>query len=87
MRIKNVPYTKKQITTLDLIAGDEILYRDENYFAQVKDTSVPNPTVLGSFPEISEQTLSDSPSIMGAPLEEHKENGPLIACKVILINW
>ena len=87
MRIKNVPYTKKHITTLDLIAGDEILYRDENYFAQVKDTSVPNPTVLGSFPELLERTSSDSPSNMGAPpLEEHQEIGPLVACKVMLMS-
>ena len=82
MRIKNVPYSRKHLTTLDLIAGDEILYRDENYFAQVKDNSAPQPSVLGSYPELLEQTLSESSPSMGAPLEEHKENGPLVACKV-----
>ena len=82
MRIKNVPYTRKHITTLDLIAGDEILYRDENYFSQVKDNSAPNPTVLGSYPKLLQQTLSEPSPAMGAPLEEHKETGPLVACKV-----
>ena len=37
MRITHVPYTKRRVTTLDLVRPDEILYRDEEYLAGTKD--------------------------------------------------
>ena len=39
MRITHVPYTKKRITTLDLVQTDEVLYRDEEWLARDKDTT------------------------------------------------
>ena len=38
MRITHVPYTKKRVTTLDLVQTDEVLYRDEEWLARDKDT-------------------------------------------------
>ena len=37
MRITHVPYTKKRLTTLDLVQTDEVLYRDEEWLAGTKD--------------------------------------------------
>ena len=37
MRITHVPYTKRRVTTLDLVRPDEILYRDEENLAGTKD--------------------------------------------------
>ena len=37
MRITHVPYTKKRVTTLDLVQTDELLYRDEEWLAGTKD--------------------------------------------------
>ena len=39
MRITHVPYTKKRVTTLDLVQTDEVLYRDEEWLARDKDTT------------------------------------------------
>ena len=94
MRIKHVPYTKKNVTTLDLVVGDEILYRDEDYFNKVQDEveeayldQVRNLTNLN--PVISEEetkpeatNTNNNNSKMTAPLEEHAETGPLVPCKV-----
>ena len=38
MRITHVPYTKKRVTTLDLVQTDEVLYRDEEWLARDNDT-------------------------------------------------
>jgi len=94
MRIKHVPYTKKNVTTIDLVVGDEILYRDEDYFNKVQDEveeayldQVRNLTNLN--PVISEEETkpevtktNNNNSKMTAPLEEHAETGPLVPCKV-----
>ena len=65
------------------MAGDEILYRDESYFNQLKSGSQPSQSFLGS--ESHEPAIQNSieqQKEMGAPLEEHKDTGPLVACKV-----
>jgi len=87
MRIKHVPYTKRNLTTLDLVVQDEILYRDENYFNQVQDEIeeqyLDQVRKLSSV--ISEEEVNPeihNSSTMTAPLEEHAETGPLIPCKV-----
>ena len=87
MRIKHVPYTKRNLTTLDLVVQDEILYRDENYFNQVQDEIeeqyLDQVRKLSSV--ISEEEVNpeiNKSSTMTAPLEEHAETGPLIPCKV-----
>ena len=94
MRIKHVPYTKKNLTTLDLVVGDEILYRDEDYFNQVQDEAEEayldqvrtltklNPVISEeeTKPEVNNNNKNNSK--MTAPLEEHAETGPLVPCKV-----
>ena len=86
MRIVHVPYTKHKLTTLDLVAGDEILYRDENYFNQVNSGAYPNPTVIPNYNSTNKESEVPSDRIetgnMTAPIEEHKETGPLVPCKV-----
>ena len=87
MRIKHVPYNKHNLTTLDLVVQDEILYRDENYFNQVQDEIeeqyLDQVRKLSSV--ISEEEVNpeiNRSATMTAPLEEHAETGPLIPCKV-----
>ena len=38
MRITHVPYTKKRVTTLDLVQTDQVLYRDEKWLSGTKNT-------------------------------------------------
>jgi len=97
MRRKFLTKRPKNLTTLDLLIGDEILYRDENYFAELKTAARPNPSVirvpsLSTNQEISDcESSSEIPSddqlhhqqtTMGAPLEETGDVGPLEPCKI-----
>ena len=49
MRITHVPYTKKRLTTLDLVQTDEVLYRDEEWLARDKDITGLNTRYLFKF--------------------------------------
>ena len=52
----------KHLTTLDLVIGDEILYRDENYFSELKSSGRPNPSLI-KLPELlNNEDISDSES-------------------------
>ena len=46
MRITQVPYTKKRVTTLDLVQTDQVLYRDEEWLAGTKDITGLNTRYL-----------------------------------------
>ena len=62
MRRKFLTTRPKNLTTLDLLIGDEILYRDENYFADLKSGARQNPSVI-QIPRLStSQEISDSES-------------------------
>jgi len=62
MRRKFLTKRPKNLTTLDLLIGDEILYRDENYFAELKTAARPNPSVI-RIPSLStNQEISDCES-------------------------
>ena len=49
MRITHVPYTKKRLTTLDLVQTDEVLYRDEEWLERDKDITGLNTRYLLKF--------------------------------------
>ena len=67
MRRKYLTTRPKNLSTLDLLADDEILYRDENYFAELNSSARPNPSVIGvpqlsTFKETSDPDSTSSPS-------------------------
>ena len=89
MRIAHVPYTRKHVTTLDLVRPDEILYRDETWPRPQLGSLQPSaviggtPVVAGEADRDNNNNNNDNNSDkMGAPLEEHGETGPLVPCKV-----
>ena len=97
MRIAHVPYTRKHVTTLDLVRPDEILYRDETWPRPQLGSLQPS-AVIGGTPVVAGEADRDNNNNnnsssnnndnnnnsdrMGAPLEEHGETGPLVPCKV-----
>ena len=60
MRRKFLTARPKNLTTLDLLIGDEILYRDENYFAELKAAAGPNTSVSRAPLLSTNQEISDS---------------------------
>merc|ERR1712156_723866 len=62
MRRKYLTTRPKNLSNLDLLCHDQILYRDEKYFAELKSSSQPNPTVIGVPPLSTFQETSDSDS-------------------------
>ena len=60
MRRKCLTTRPKNLTTLDLLIGDEILYRDENYFAELKAAAGPNTSVSRAPSLSTNQEISDS---------------------------
>ena len=60
MRRKCLTTRPKNLTTLDLLIGDEILYRDENYFAELKAAAGPNTSVSRAPLLSTNQEISDS---------------------------
>ena len=86
MRIAHVPYTRKHVTTLDLVRPDEILYRDETWPRPQLGSLQPS-AVIGGTPVVAGEADRDNNNNnnsdkMGAPLEEHGDTGPLVPCKV-----
>ena len=88
MRIAHVPYTRKHVTTLDLVRPDEILYRDETWPRPQLGSLQPSaviggtPVVAGEADRDNNNNNNNNSDRMGAPLEEHGETGPLVPCKV-----
>ena len=88
MRIAHVPYTRKHVTTLDLVRPDEILYRDETWPRPQLGSLQPSaviggtPVVAGEADRDNNNNNNNNSDKMGAPLEEHGDTGPLVPCKV-----
>ena len=86
MRRKCLTVRPKNLTTLDLLIGDEILYRDENYFAELKTAARPNPSV-SRIPSLStNQEISESDSSSESILMQ-KKSLLMVTCKLCSSQW
>ena len=85
-------HLSKRLRTFDrkVVLGDEILYRDENYFLNLKAGGA-QPIVLVASnltkPEVNSKaevtpTPTEKNITMTAPIEEKGDSGPLVPCQV-----